>query len=126
MLIEDYFLDLKKVIKSYSTDITNVEVETDARTETLGFVKGDIYFNDGTILHFREFLDVEIDIYKGKYVYQYMNQDGSLIFRYDNAPHHQKLNLLTFPDHKHDRAEDIIRPSTAPSLEMVLQEILKK
>jgi hypothetical protein len=52
-----------------------------------------------------------------------MNKEGDLIFRYDNAPHHQKLNLSTFPHHKHDRHEDNIVISTAPFLEVVFQEI---
>ena len=124
MLIEDYFLSLRKTISHYQANIINLEIETETRTDTLGLIKGYIYFKDGRILHFREFVDVEIDISKGKYVYQYMNQNGSLIFRYDNAHHHQKLKLSTFPHHKHDRAEDIILPATAPSLEMILQEIL--
>jgi hypothetical protein len=48
-----------------------------------------------------------------------------LIFRYDNASHHQKLNLPFFPHHKYDRQEDNIISSKAPFLEEVFQEIIE-
>ena len=52
-----------------------------------------------------------------------MTQNHQLIFRYDNAPHHQKLKLSSFPHHKHDGNEDNIIASDAPTLLDVLQEI---
>jgi hypothetical protein len=47
-------------------------------------LRGIVYFQDGTILHIREFVDVELSIDRGKYSYQYMDQDDRLIFRYEN------------------------------------------
>lgn len=55
-----------------------------------------------------------------------MDEKNQLVFRYDNAPHHQKLNLYSFPDHKHDGSEDNITASNAPNLSDVLREIFKK
>jgi len=103
--------------------VQRFELETEKRTDTLGFIRGNIYFRDRSLLHIREFVDVEILIDRGKYTYQYMSQEGDLIFRYDNAPHHQKLNLSTFPHHKHDRFEDNVVVSDAPLLEEICQEI---
>lgn len=122
MLIDNYFEHIRSVLYQPSI-IQKVELETEKRTDTLGFIRGNVYFKDGSLLHIREFVDVEISIERGKYTYQYMNKEGDLIFRYDNAPHHQKLNLSTFPHHKHDRHEDNIVISTAPFLEVVFQEI---
>ncbi len=122
MLIDNYFEHIRSVLSQPSI-IQKVELETEKRTDTLGFIRGNVYFKDGSLLHIREFVDVEISIERGKYTYQYMNKEGDLIFRYDNAPHHQKLNLSTFPHHKHDRHEDNIVISTAPFLEVVFQEI---
>lgn len=51
------------------------------------------------------------------------DQDDQLIFRYDNAPHHQKLNISTFPHHKHEQQENNIVSSDVPFLEEVCQEI---
>lgn len=48
---------------------------------------------------------------------------NNLIFRYDNTEHHQKLNLPTFPHHKHDGREDNVVKSDAPFLAEVLKEV---
>ncbi len=122
MLIDNYFERIRSVLSQPSI-IQKVELETEKRTDTLGFIRGNVYFKDGSLLHIREFVDVETSIDRGKYTYQYMNKEGDLIFRYDNALHHQKLNLSTFPHHKHDRHEDNIVISTAPLLEAIFQEI---
>ena len=55
-----------------------------------------------------------------------MNQNNKLIFRYDNAPHHQKLQLSSFPNHKHDGNEDNIIASNAPNLSDIFREIQGK
>jgi hypothetical protein len=124
LLIESYFENIRNIIAEFPL-MQNFELATEKRSETLGFIRGNIYFNDGSSLHIREFVDVETSIERGKYTYQYMSKEDDLIFRYDNAPHHQKLNLSTFPHHKHDRNEDNIIASAAPLLEDVCQEIQK-
>ena len=55
----------------------------------------------------------------------YMTADKELIFRYDNTGHHRKLNLSTFPHHKHDRSETNVLASNAPELAEILQEIMQ-
>ena len=85
MLIEEYFARIRNFLDSLPI-VQSFEVETEARTDYIGFIKGIVYFQDGTILHIREFVDVELSIDRGKYSYQYMDQDAQLIFRYDNAP----------------------------------------
>ncbi|MEB3311143.1 MAG: DUF6516 family protein [Snowella sp.] len=122
MLIETYFERIRKLLTN-STIIQAFELDTEKRTESLGFIGGNITFIDGSRLYIREFVEVEINVNRGKYSYQYINQKGDLIFRYDNAPHHQKLNLSSFLHHKHDRQEDNIVTSKAPFLEEVFQEI---
>jgi glycogen debranching enzyme len=124
LLIDNYFENIRNILTTFPL-INKFELETEKRSETLGFIRGNAYFNDGSLLHIREFVDTEISINIGKYTYQYMSKEGDLIFRYDNAPHHQKLNLSTFPHHKHDRREDNIVTSEAPSLENVCQEITR-
>ncbi|MBD2577174.1 DUF6516 family protein [Oscillatoria sp. FACHB-1406] len=52
-----------------------------------------------------------------------IDSENNLIFRYDNTEHHRKLNLPTFPHHKHDRSEDNVIGSDAPFLIDVLKEI---
>ena len=113
MLIEEYFARIRNFLNSLAI-MQKFELETEARADYIGFIRGIAYFQDGTILHIREFVDVELSVDRGKYSYQYMDQDDQLIFRYDNAPHHQKLNISTFPHHKHQQQENNIVASDAP------------
>ena len=122
MLIENYFERIRTFLKN-SLIIKTFELETEKRTDSLGLIRGNVIFIDGSRLYIREFVEIEISIDRGKYSYQYINQNDDLIFRYDNAPHHQKLNLSSFPHHKHDRQEDKITTSKAPFLEEIFQEI---
>jgi hypothetical protein len=52
-----------------------------------------------------------------------MTPGRALIFRYDNTGHHKRLNLPTYPHHKHEGAEDQVISSAAPTLAEVLSEI---
>jgi hypothetical protein len=95
----------------------------DKRGTHEGFVRGEIYFIDGSVLHMREYVDVEMDIDRLMYTYHYVNPSNLLVFRYDNTGHHKRLNLPTYPHHKHlDGANEVIA-SSAPDLVAVLSEI---
>ena len=78
---------------------------------------------DSSTLHLREFVDVEITVDRLMYVYQYMNSSDKVVFRYDNTGHHKKLNLLTYPHHKHEGFEDNVVPSSSIDLAGILKEI---
>ena len=122
MLIENYFERIKRLLAN-SIIIKTYDLDRENRTATLGFIRANLILIDESRLYIREFLEVEMDIKRGKYSYQYINKKGDLIFRYDNAPHHQKLKLSSFPHHKHDHDENRIIASNSPFLEDVLQEI---
>lgn len=122
MLIEDYFKQIQFLIQS-SELIQSFKIEEDKRGLYEGFLKGKINFKDNSLLHFREFVYVEISIDRKMYSYQYMDSKNNLIFRYDNTEHHRKLNLPTFPHHKHDRSENNVIQSNAPFLAEVLKEV---
>jgi len=98
-------------------------VTYDKRGTYEGFINGEIFFVDDSILHMREFVDVGNDVNRLMYIYQYMSEAKTLIFRYDNTGHHRKLQLSTYPHHKHEGSEENIIPSSAPVLEEVLKEI---
>jgi len=100
-------------------------LERDKRGIYESFIRGKIDFNDNSSLHFREFVYVEIYLDRKMYSYQYMDSVNNLIFRYDNTEHHRKLNLSTFPHHKHDGSEDNVITSDAPLLAEVLKEVEK-
>jgi len=120
--IENYFKQIRVTIERYP-GVQSFEFFSQKRTEYEGFVRGNILFKDGSILHWREYVDVEYGIERDMYSYQYMDASKHLIFRYDNAEHHHKLNLANFPHHKHEGSEDNIVSANAPILEDVLREI---
>jgi hypothetical protein len=81
------------------------------------------WLTNGNILAVREFVKTTSIVDREMYTYQYMTAENQLIFRYDNTGHHRKLNLSTFPHHKHDGSETNVIASDAPALAEVLQEI---
>lgn len=93
------------------------------RSSYEGFIRGQLFFVDDSVLHLREYVTVEIAPDRLTYAYQYMTATNALVFRYDNSGHHRKLKLSTYPHHKHEGAEDNVIPSSAPALSGVLSEI---
>lgn len=98
-----------------------VALQVDQRSVVRGLIAGALQFNDGSTLHFREFVDVTQTEPKIMYAYHYQDADDHLLFRYDNAAHRP---VLPQPEHKHTRsAIELVR---APTLTEVLDEILKQ
>jgi Family of unknown function (DUF6516) len=124
LLIEDYFQQIRILIES-SEIVKIFNLETEKRGIYEGFIRAKLEFKDNSLLHLREFIYVEISPDRKMYSYQYMTSENNLIFRYDNTEHHRKLNLTTFPHHKHDGGEDNIVKSDAPFLAEILKEIEK-
>jgi hypothetical protein len=122
--IEAYFQQIRDVIDACPV-VQSSNITYDKRATYEGFIHGELYFVDGSILHIREFVDVETTIERLMYVYQYMDAAKTLVFRYDNTGHHRKLDLSSYPHHKHTGSEDNIIASPAPLLSTVLNEIEK-
>ena len=122
MLIEVYFQEIINLMSKFQS-INSYEINHEKRGLYEGFIRAKIIFIDQSYLHIREFVDVEFTIDRKMYSYQYMTPENKLIFRYDNAEHHRKLNLPNFPHHKHDRHENNVINSQASFLESVLKEI---
>jgi len=120
--IERYFAQVQSVIEACPV-VQTFNVTYDKRSTYEGFIHGEIIFVDDSLLHLREFVDVETDIDRLTYVYQYMTAAQTLVFRYDNTGHHRKLNLSTYPHHKHDNSEANVIVSSALDLADVLREI---
>ena len=122
MRIEAYFQQVRESIDT--CPVTRAfNMTYDKRSTYEGFIRGEVYFADGSMLHLREFVDVESTPERLTYVYQYMDPTRRLVFRYDNTGHHRKLNLPNYPHHKHDGSEDKVVDSFAPTLAKVLSEI---
>lgn len=122
MRIEAYFDQLRQTIDSCPV-VSSFRMTYDKRGAHEGFIRGEVYLVDGSVLHVREFVDVEIGVNRLTYVYQYMDPARKLVFRYDNTGHHKRLNLPTYPHHKHEGSEQHVVASPAPDLAAVLSEI---
>ncbi|MCX6032053.1 MAG: DUF6516 family protein [Chloroflexi bacterium] len=122
MRVEAYFDQLRRLIEA-SLLVASSNVAYDKRSTHEGFVQGELYFVDGSVLHVREYVDVETSRDRLMYVYQYMDAAGSFVFRYDNTGHHKKLRMSTYPHHKHEGDENKVIAASAPDLATVLDEI---
>lgn len=123
MSIDAYFREIAQLIVTCPI-IESSNVTYDRRARYVGYIRGDLFFRDGSMLHVREYVDTEDTAERLLYVYQYMNDTQVLVFRYDNTGHHKKLNLPTYPHHKHVGTADVVESSTAPSLADVLDEVM--
>ena len=122
MRIETYFQQLRQTIDECAV-VQSFNVTYDKRGTYEGFIRGEIYFVDDSILYLREFVDVETTVDRLMYVYHYVDSSKKLVFRYDNTGHHKQLNLPTYPHHKHQNSEDNVIASPSPDLTAVLNEI---
>jgi hypothetical protein len=120
MSIDGYFQSIHTLFEQ-SPIVISSSITFDKRSQTIGFIRGDIYFRDGSLLHIREFVSVQHTIDRYMYVYHYQDTNGNLIFRYDNTPHFPDIS--TFPHHKHAGRESAIIAANAPDVPMILQEI---
>jgi hypothetical protein len=61
------------------------QITPEYRADFEGFVRGEITFQDGSLLYFCEFVDSERIVDRKMYSYQYMDASKGLIFRYDKC-----------------------------------------
>ena len=96
MLLTEYLSDLVKLFDEYSRTelIIDSVLTTDFRTEKIGIIKGSITFSNNSRLIFTEYLDLRYKIEKLNYSFHCQKQDGSLIFRYDNARHKPPIGTM--------------------------------
>ncbi len=97
-----------------------VTLKVDQRSSVRGFIAGSMEFHDGSMLHFREFVDTNQAEQKIMYAYHYQDANHNLIFRYDNAAHRP---ALPYPAYKHTGSD--VQVSLIPTLAGVLDQILK-
>ena len=122
MRIEAYFQQLRDLVDVCPV-VQSSSITYDKRSTHEGFIRGEIYFVDGSVLHLREFVDVETTVERLLYVYQYMDARKQLLFRYDNTGHHKQRNLPTYPHHKHTKSDQQVVPSLASDLGAVLGDV---
>ena len=120
MLIEAYLQAVLDTVANAPAVATS-DIALDKRGPQAGLIRGDIYFVDGALLHFRHLIDLESSPSRLMYSYHYQRADASLVFRYDDTPHHPEIS--TFPHHKHELGEQNAVATEPPTLATVLDEI---
>ncbi len=118
-MIREHFVTIEKLIRDDPLVISSEIHKTSTSPET-AYIKGEILFMDGTVLAFFEHVRVAgIVLNITDYRYHYMTEENEMIFRYDNAPHHQEVD--TFPHHKH--LPSGLQRGDMPGFESVMDEI---
>ncbi len=121
MLLSEYLHEIAEAVGELAETglILSSELTADFRTKKIGLIKGVLSFSDDSKLFFREYLDLRYKTEKETYSFHYQNQNGGLIFRYDNAAHKPSSG---FTDHKHV-GEQVVQ-AEIPNLREVLEEII--
>ena len=122
MLLQEYLTHLHNAIAECAQTglIVSSELHSDLRTDTIGYLKGTVSFVDGSMLFFKEYLDLRYRLDKKMYAFHYQDAQTTLRFRYDNAAHKPDLG---FQEHKH--TPDGTIPAPIPTLQDVLAEIVQ-
>jgi len=98
-MLESVAQPIESAIRDSALVVTH-NLEKVQLSATVGYIEGNITFIDSSRLVFFEFLrQIGDGVQREKYRHHFMDGNGQLIFRYDNAPHHPEV--ATFPDHKH-------------------------
>lgn len=120
-MTDEYYRAIEEAVRSCKI-ARGRTIYKDEREDEILFLRGDIYFSDGSRLHFREFVQIKQGQlpYRYTYAYHYQSADEKLIFRYDDTDHFP--HLPTAPHHKHIGETEVVA-ANAPDLQSVLKEI---
>ncbi|MBE9196619.1 hypothetical protein IQ219_15190 [Synechocystis sp. LEGE 06083] len=118
-MIQRYFSEIEKIISEFP-NIRFYTLTQKVYNNCQGCISGSIVFDNNHRLDFVEVKNTDLE-HKIKYRYHYMDDRQEIIFRYDNAPHHN--HILTFPHHKHENNQ--IKLSNEPNLDEILLEITR-
>lgn len=107
------------ILEQFRHIITAVNVMSDRHEARLSELKIRCVLIDASVLVYADTILPRLE--KRKYAFQWMNADGSLRVRWDNAPHHP--HITTYPHHKRVGDEASIEASEEMSLDAVLRTI---
>jgi hypothetical protein len=86
-----------KLIEEYSSIILDYSVSGLQKYDSAYSLVAKVQFIDESVLHIKDYLFLDG---KRKYSFQWQTQEGGLISRWDNSPHHKEIS--TFPHHQHE------------------------
>jgi Family of unknown function (DUF6516) len=117
--IEEYFTHVYQLIQNLA-EVDAERYEEQILSVSRGNLRIRLRFSEGALLEISEAIVlVSGDLHWLSYRYHYQDSSETMIFRYDNAPHHPEVP--THPDHKHIGTR--IVASVHPTIERVLEEV---
>lgn len=99
----------------------SIDINEEIRTSKQAVTKARIVLVDRSILQIKEYIDAKYKIDKISYAYQYHDEEGKLIFRYDNARHKPDLGFI---EHKHLSDGSIVKCGV-PDISDVVDEVIE-
>lgn len=123
--LHQYFARLQDTLLTRKEiDVESINLRENEPVKDEGRFSARVSFYDESSLETHEKVALEDGvIVKDRYSYHYQKPDNSLIFRYDNAPHHPEIK--THPHHKHVGSDQNVIAAQPPDLSDVLNEIDK-
>ncbi|PKO21464.1 MAG: hypothetical protein CVU38_14640 [Chloroflexi bacterium HGW-Chloroflexi-1] len=119
MTLQGYLARLADTLHSRH-DITLEELRLTLTTVGAIFQASARFYDESRLLMVEEVERISSrDVRRVAYKFHYQQADGTLLFRYDDSPHHPHLS--TFPHHKH--AGSSVIETGAPDMADVLREI---
>lgn len=110
---------LIRIVWIHSFDVLSERV-----LEGIGLLRIRALLVNGDVLYLLErFEEADGHIAVGKYSFHWQRADGSLIRRWDNAPHHPEIT--SFPNHLHEGDENHVLAHDVVDIFQVLESIEK-
>ncbi len=115
-----YYLLLQKVVHAaphvIRSDMRFQEIDVNEC-----YVSGVLLLTGDYELHIAEYVVTTPVLVRPKYRYHLQAADGTLVSRWDNAPHHREI--ATHPDHRHDGSA-AVHAASPMSIAEVLDAVL--
>ena len=120
-MIADYFDTIRQTL-ILDEQVESFRIVREVYGSNDGFIRVKCQLSDGSTLEFAEYAQfISGRISRNTYSYHWQTRKGTLLKRWDNAPHHPEI--ATFPDHLHQ--VDVIMESKPMTLALVLTAIGK-
>lgn len=119
-MIQKFVEDIEKVINSNPIILSSdIQKHFGPNSNTV-YLKGNLLFVDASSLEIAIFAEKpQNEIHIPKYRFHYMDKQGLMLFRYDNAPDHNEIP--SFPHHKH--THNSVISASLPNIKNILNEI---
>ena len=117
-MIDEHLDEIEKTIKDDHLVIFS-DFQRINTSHNTAYIKAKIRFIDNSFCGIFHYVHDENGLFSFDYRYHYMESENTMIFRYDNAPHHPEVK--SSPHHKHTSSG--IKKSEMPNIRDILLEI---